>query len=91
VPQVRVRSRRTEHGGARDMAELALCRVLGFAPGFWTPFVPHRAREPGLPSFTLTLLLLPSEPSRCGRRSYHIQKSTCGACGYPAARKRNCK
>mmetsp|Transcript_122 Transcript_122/g.608 ORF Transcript_122/g.608 Transcript_122/m.608 type:complete len:86 (-) Transcript_122:1199-1456(-) len=28
---------------------------------------------------------------RCGRRSYHIQKSTCGACGYPSARKRNCE
>jgi large subunit ribosomal protein L37e len=26
---------------------------------------------------------------RCGRRSYHIQKATCGACGYPSARKRN--
>mmetsp|Transcript_5442 Transcript_5442/g.24495 ORF Transcript_5442/g.24495 Transcript_5442/m.24495 type:complete len:97 (-) Transcript_5442:114-404(-) len=26
---------------------------------------------------------------RCGRRAYHIQKSTCGACGYPSARKRN--
>ena len=25
---------------------------------------------------------------RCGRRSYHIQKSTCASCGYPAARKR---
>ncbi|KNC83145.1 60S ribosomal protein [Sphaeroforma arctica JP610] len=25
---------------------------------------------------------------RCGRRSYHIQKHTCSACAYPAARKR---
>lgn len=25
---------------------------------------------------------------RCGRRSYHIQKTTCSSCGYPAARKR---
>mmetsp|Transcript_8386 Transcript_8386/g.22081 ORF Transcript_8386/g.22081 Transcript_8386/m.22081 type:complete len:94 (-) Transcript_8386:191-472(-) len=25
---------------------------------------------------------------RCGRRSYHIQKSKCASCGYPAARKR---
>jgi large subunit ribosomal protein L37e len=23
---------------------------------------------------------------RCGRRSFHIQKKTCAACGYPAAR-----
>ncbi|GBG67064.1 hypothetical protein CBR_g78845 [Chara braunii] len=23
---------------------------------------------------------------RCGRRSFHIQKSKCSACGYPAAR-----
>merc|ERR1712146_109242 len=23
---------------------------------------------------------------RCGRRSYHIQKATCAACGYPSAR-----
>ncbi|KAL4449500.1 hypothetical protein ABPG77_007144 [Micractinium sp. CCAP 211/92] len=23
---------------------------------------------------------------RCGRRSFHIQKSTCGSCGYPAAK-----
>ncbi|CAL5227704.1 g10713 [Coccomyxa viridis] len=23
---------------------------------------------------------------RCGRRSFHIQKSTCSSCGYPAAR-----
>mmetsp|Transcript_760 Transcript_760/g.2327 ORF Transcript_760/g.2327 Transcript_760/m.2327 type:complete len:97 (+) Transcript_760:77-367(+) len=23
---------------------------------------------------------------RCGSRSYHIQKSTCSSCGYPAAR-----
>ena len=22
---------------------------------------------------------------RCGRRSYHIQKSTCSSCGYPSA------
>ncbi|KAF2839038.1 putative 60S ribosomal protein L37 [Patellaria atrata CBS 101060] len=22
---------------------------------------------------------------RCGRRSFHIQKSTCAACGYPSA------
>jgi len=28
---------------------------------------------------------------RCGRRSYHIQKSTCASCGYPAARKRTCE
>lgn len=26
---------------------------------------------------------------RCGRRSFHIQKKCCGACGYPAARKRS--
>lgn len=25
---------------------------------------------------------------RCGRRSYHIQKSTCASCGYPAAKTR---
>ncbi|KAK9808445.1 hypothetical protein WJX73_006634 [Symbiochloris irregularis] len=25
---------------------------------------------------------------RCGRRSWHIQKSTCSACGYPSARVR---
>ncbi|KAK9453276.1 ribosomal protein L37e-domain-containing protein [Dipodascopsis uninucleata] len=23
---------------------------------------------------------------RCGRRSYHVQKSTCSSCGYPAAK-----
>lgn len=28
---------------------------------------------------------------RCGRRSFHIQKSRCSACAYPAARKRTCK
>lgn len=28
---------------------------------------------------------------RCGRRSYHIQKSTCASCGYPAATKRTCE
>ena len=28
---------------------------------------------------------------RCGRRSFHIQKSTCSSCGYPAARIRKCK
>lgn len=28
---------------------------------------------------------------RCGRRSYHIQKSTCSSCGYPAARIRKCE
>ena len=27
---------------------------------------------------------------RCGKRSYHIQKSTCAACGYPSARTRSC-
>ena len=27
---------------------------------------------------------------RCGKRSYHIQKSTCAACGYPSARTRKC-
>ncbi|KAK9483346.1 ribosomal protein L37e-domain-containing protein [Lipomyces starkeyi] len=25
---------------------------------------------------------------RCGRRAYHIQKSTCASCGYPAAKVR---
>nr|CBV76072.1 60S ribosomal protein L37 [Polytomella sp. Pringsheim 198.80] len=25
---------------------------------------------------------------RCGRKSYHIQKSTCSMCGYPSATKR---
>ena len=28
---------------------------------------------------------------RCGRMSYHKQKGTCSACGYPAARLRKCK
>ncbi|KAF1783053.1 Ribosomal protein L37e, conserved site [Phytophthora cactorum] len=28
---------------------------------------------------------------RCGRSSYHIQKSTCSSCGYPAAKMRKCK
>lgn len=28
---------------------------------------------------------------RCGRRSFHLQKSRCAACGYPAARIRKCK
>ena len=28
---------------------------------------------------------------RCGRRSFHLQKSTCPSCGYPAARIRKCK
>ena len=27
---------------------------------------------------------------RCGRMSYHKQKNTCSACGYPAARLRKC-
>merc|ERR1712156_1401376 len=26
---------------------------------------------------------------RCGRSSYHIQKKTCAACGYPSARRRS--
>ncbi|XP_016973502.1 probable 60S ribosomal protein L37-A [Drosophila rhopaloa] len=26
---------------------------------------------------------------RCGRSSYHIQKSTCAQCGYPAAKLRS--
>ncbi|XLU75968.1 hypothetical protein S245_035021 [Arachis hypogaea] len=25
---------------------------------------------------------------RCGRRSFHLQKSRCSACAFPAARKR---
>uniref|UniRef100_A0A4X2JVK5 Large ribosomal subunit protein eL37 n=1 Tax=Vombatus ursinus TaxID=29139 RepID=A0A4X2JVK5_VOMUR len=25
---------------------------------------------------------------RCGSKEYHLQKSTCGKCGYPAKRKR---
>lgn len=28
---------------------------------------------------------------RCGRRSYHIQKSRCSSCGYPAKKKRRCE
>ncbi|KAL6207733.1 hypothetical protein ACLB2K_018687 [Fragaria x ananassa] len=28
---------------------------------------------------------------RCGRRSFHLQKSRCSACAYPAARLRKCK
>ncbi|KAH8247950.1 hypothetical protein KR038_010227, partial [Drosophila bunnanda] len=28
---------------------------------------------------------------RCGRSSYHIQKSTCAQCGYPAAKLRSCE
>ncbi|KAK8584802.1 hypothetical protein V6N13_138748 [Hibiscus sabdariffa] len=27
---------------------------------------------------------------RCGRRSFHLQKSRCSACAFPAARKRTC-
>ncbi|XP_060091184.1 large ribosomal subunit protein eL37-like, partial [Heteronotia binoei] len=26
---------------------------------------------------------------RCGSKAYHLQKSTCGKCGYPAKCKRN--
>ncbi|CCK69181.1 60S ribosomal protein eL37 KNAG_0C00680 [Huiozyma naganishii CBS 8797] len=26
---------------------------------------------------------------RCGKRSFHVQKSTCAACGYPAAKTRS--
>lgn len=26
---------------------------------------------------------------RCGKRSFHVQKSTCAACGYPSARRRH--
>eukprot|EP00588_Corethron_pennatum_P010885 CAMPEP_0194266230 /NCGR_PEP_ID=MMETSP0169-20130528/1201_1 /TAXON_ID=218684 /ORGANISM="Corethron pennatum, Strain L29A3" /LENGTH=90 /DNA_ID=CAMNT_0039006863 /DNA_START=169 /DNA_END=441 /DNA_ORIENTATION=+ len=26
---------------------------------------------------------------RCGKSSYHIQKKTCSACGYPAAKSRS--
>uniref|UniRef100_A0A453G1M8 60S ribosomal protein L37 n=2 Tax=Triticinae TaxID=1648030 RepID=A0A453G1M8_AEGTS len=40
--------------------------------------------------FMLLLLLLHEDPLqfciRCGRRSFHLQKSTCSSCGYPAAR-----
>lgn len=28
---------------------------------------------------------------RCGRRSFHLQKSRCSACAYPAARTRKCE
>ena len=28
---------------------------------------------------------------RCGRTTFHIQKSTCSSCGYPAARMRGCE
>ena len=28
---------------------------------------------------------------RCGRTTFHIQKSTCSSCGYPAARIRKCE
>lgn len=28
---------------------------------------------------------------RCGRRAFHIQKSTCGSCGYPSSKIRKCK
>nr|XP_033816575.1 60S ribosomal protein L37-like [Geotrypetes seraphini] len=28
---------------------------------------------------------------RCGSNAYHLQKSTCGKCGYPAKRKRKYK
>ncbi|KAB2008030.1 hypothetical protein ES319_D10G070600v1 [Gossypium barbadense] len=28
---------------------------------------------------------------RCGHRSFHLQKSHCSACAFPAARKRTCK
>lgn len=56
-----------------------------------------------LPPRILTSPLPPSHPQpptgrrndkthtlcrRCGRRSYHVQKTTCSSCGYPAARKR---
>lgn len=29
--------------------------------------------------------------NRCGRRSYHIQKSQCSSCGFPAAKMRKYK
>lgn len=28
---------------------------------------------------------------RCGAKAYHLQKSSCGKCGYPEKRKRKCK
>lgn len=28
---------------------------------------------------------------RCGSKAYHLQKSSCGKCGYPEKRKRKCK
>ncbi|EMS59543.1 60S ribosomal protein L37 [Triticum urartu] len=44
----------------------------------------------GLQFFMLLPLLLHEDPLqfciRCGRRSFHLQKSTCSSCGYPAAR-----
>ncbi|ODQ63078.1 60S ribosomal protein L37 [Nadsonia fulvescens var. elongata DSM 6958] len=27
--------------------------------------------------------------NRCGKRSYHVQKSVCSSCGYPAAKLRS--
>ena len=49
----------------------------------------------GLQFFMLLLLLLHEDPLqfciRCGRRSFHLQKSTCSSCGYPATRIRKCK
>uniref|UniRef100_A0A8D2LRC0 Large ribosomal subunit protein eL37 n=1 Tax=Varanus komodoensis TaxID=61221 RepID=A0A8D2LRC0_VARKO len=47
-----------------------------------------RLKEDGTSSFGKRRNKTHTLCRRCGSKAYHLQKSTCGKCGYPAKRKR---
>jgi len=78
--------------GKRHNKSHTLCRrYVKTRPISFTAASPFLQRRDLRPIPELDWPSHPRCPNRCGRRAYHIQKSTCGACGYPSARKRNCE
>lgn len=84
--------RRLKHPRGRMLAAATAChapclllpRPDAIIALTWHPFV-------GTGSFGLRHTKSHTLCRRCGRRSFHVQKSTCGSCGYPAAKIRKCE
>lgn len=64
-----------------QISELLICGV--FFPAF-----SFNVQTKGTSSFGKRRNKTHTLCRRCGSKAYHLQKSTCGKCGYPAKRKR---
>ncbi|TDH66160.1 uncharacterized protein CCR75_002744 [Bremia lactucae] len=59
-----------------------------FYPSFSSALKSQARIQDGTQSFGMRHNKTHTICRRCGRSSYHIQKSTCSSCGYPAAKMR---